>query len=73
MSEDKVGFAKRLNEGMRERGIPLRPKVLMARFNARYPGPSVSFQAVSSWMLGKTIPRAAGIPAVRRTTGTQHS
>lgn len=57
MSYDRAEFSKRLAEAMRAMGLDARPKVLMARFNSRYRGRSVSFQSASRWLRGGAIPR----------------
>lgn len=57
MSYDPAEFSKRLAEAMRNMGLEARPKVLWARFNSRYRGRSVSFQSVSRWLGGQSVPR----------------
>lgn len=52
----KLEFAQRLREAMLAVGLQPRPGVLHNLFNARYWGPSVSFQAVSCWLKGQAIP-----------------
>ncbi len=56
MSQEKREFSERLRAGMRARGMAERPSVLEREFNANYWGRSVSFQAVSRWLGGKSIP-----------------
>lgn len=53
---DKVDFAQRLRTAMLAAGYPDRPAVLEREFNSRYWGRSVTFQAVSRWLGGKSIP-----------------
>lgn len=53
---DKVDFAQRLRNAMLAAGYPDRPAVLEREFNSRYWGRSVTFQAVSRWLGGKSIP-----------------
>lgn len=56
MSDERDEFSKRLRAAMRAAGHEPRPSVLFVLFNARYGGRSVSFQAVSRWLNGKSIP-----------------
>jgi transcriptional regulator with XRE-family HTH domain len=53
---DKLDFAQRLRAAMLAAGYPDRPAVLEREFNSRYWGRSVTFQAVSRWLGGKSIP-----------------
>lgn len=53
---EKAEFAARLRQAMTDAGYEPRPSVLEKGFNSHYWGRSVSFQAVSSWLDGKTIP-----------------
>ncbi len=53
---DKADFAQRLRNAMLAAGYPDRPAVLEREFNSRYWGRSVTFQAVSRWLRGKSIP-----------------
>lgn len=54
--DQKLEFAERLQRAMRTAGLEPRPGVLLALFNAHYWGRSVTFQAVSRWMRGQSIP-----------------
>ncbi len=54
--DNKLEFAERLRNAMVAVGLEPRPGVLLNRFNARYWGRSVSFQAVSRWLRGQAIP-----------------
>ncbi|ANB17061.1 helix-turn-helix domain-containing protein [Dokdonella koreensis] len=56
MSNEKREFSQRLRAAMRAIGMVERPSVLEREFNANFWGRSVSFQAVSRWMNGKSIP-----------------
>lgn len=53
---EKMEFAERLRSAMLAAGYPDRPAVLEREFNSRYWGRSVTFQAVSRWLGGKSIP-----------------
>ena len=53
---EKTEFAQRLRKAMLAAGYPDRPAVLEREFNSRYWGRSVTFQAVSRWLGGKSIP-----------------
>lgn len=53
---EKTEFAKRLSAAMLAAGYPDRPAVLEREFNSRYWGRSVTFQAVSRWLRGQSIP-----------------
>jgi transcriptional regulator with XRE-family HTH domain len=52
----KLEFAERLQAAMRNAGLEPRPAVLLHLFNAHYWGRSVTFQAVSRWLRGESIP-----------------
>lgn len=56
MSDEREEFSKRLRAAMLAAGHESRPSVLFKQFNARYLGRSVSFQAASRWLNGKSIP-----------------
>lgn len=53
---EKAEFAERLRQAMLHAGYPDRPAVLEREFNSRYWGRSVTFQAVSRWLRGQSIP-----------------
>ena len=54
--DQKLEFAERLQAAMREAGLEPRPAVLLNLFNTHYWGRSVTFQAVSRWLRGESIP-----------------
>ena len=54
--DQKLEFAERLQHAMVAAGLEPRPGVLLSLFNAHYWGRSVTFQAVSRWMRGQSIP-----------------
>lgn len=54
--DQKLEFAERLQAAMRAAGLEPRPAVLLNVFNANYWGRSVTFQAVSRWLRGESIP-----------------
>ena len=54
--DQKLEFAERLRHAMVTAGLEPRPGVLLSLFNAQYWGRSVTFQAVSRWMRGQSIP-----------------
>jgi hypothetical protein len=53
---EKLEFSERLKNAMREAGYEPRPGILEKEFNTRYWGRSVTFQAVSRWLKGLSIP-----------------
>lgn len=54
--DQKLEFAERLRQAMQAAGLEARPGVLLNVFNTHYWGRSVSFQAVSRWLRGESIP-----------------
>jgi transcriptional regulator with XRE-family HTH domain len=56
MDNIKKNFSERLKNAMSNAGYEARPCVLEKGFNLRYFGHPVSFQAVSSWLKGESIP-----------------
>lgn len=56
MSNEKEAFAERLREAMIAAGHEPRPVVLERLFNTHYWGRSVTFQAASRWLNGRSIP-----------------
>ena len=54
--DQKLEFAERLRTAMLAAGLEVRPGVLLNLFNTHYWGQSVSFQAVSRWLRGESIP-----------------
>jgi transcriptional regulator with XRE-family HTH domain len=53
---EKAQFSARLKVAMIAAGHEARPTVLEKQLNSRYWGRSVSFQAASRWLGGKSIP-----------------
>lgn len=56
MSDEKQAFSARLKAAMEAAGHPPRPVVLEKLFNSHYWGRSVTFQAASRWLGGRSIP-----------------
>ncbi len=54
--DNKLEFARRLRDAMEAAGLEPRPGVLLTLFNTHYWGRSVTFQAVSRWLKGESIP-----------------
>lgn len=54
--DNKLEFAQRLRDAMQAAGLEPRPGVLATLFNTHYWGRSVTFQAVSRWLKGESIP-----------------
>ena len=54
--DQKLEFAERLRTAMLAAGLEARPGVLLNLFNTHYWGRSVTFQAVSRWLRGESIP-----------------
>lgn len=54
--DQKLEFSERLQAAMRSAGLEPRPAVLLNLFNTHYWGRSVTFQAVSRWLKGESIP-----------------
>ena len=54
--DQKLEFAERLRAAMLAAGLQARPGVLLNLFNTHYWGQSVTFQAVSRWLRGESIP-----------------
>jgi transcriptional regulator with XRE-family HTH domain len=54
--DQKLEFSERLQAAMRSAGLEPRPAVLLNLFNTNYWGRSVTFQAVSRWLKGESIP-----------------
>ena len=54
--DQKLEFAERLQAAMRDAGLEPRPAVLLHLFNTQYWGRPVTFQAVSRWLRGESIP-----------------
>lgn len=56
MNDERQEFSQRLADALRKAGYEPRPGVLHKLFNSRYRGVSVTFQSVSRWLGGKSIP-----------------
>ncbi|MBN8261286.1 MAG: hypothetical protein J0L59_03065 [Xanthomonadales bacterium] len=56
MNDERQEFSKRLAGALQKAGYEPRPGVLHKLFNSRYRGVSVTFQSVSRWLGGKSIP-----------------
>ena len=54
--DQKLEFSERLRNAMQAAGLEARPGVLLDLFNTHYWGRSVTFQAVSRWLRGESIP-----------------
>jgi transcriptional regulator with XRE-family HTH domain len=54
--DEKAAFSDRLKQAMTAAGYEPRPAVLEKQFNSRYWGKSLTFQAVSRWLNGQSIP-----------------
>ena len=54
--DQKLEFADRLQRALVAAGLEPRPGVLLSLFNTHYWGRSVTFQAVSRWIRGQSIP-----------------
>jgi transcriptional regulator with XRE-family HTH domain len=54
--DEKAAFSDRLKKAMTAAGYEPRPAVLEKQFNSRYWGKSLTFQAVSRWLNGQSIP-----------------
>ena len=54
--DQKLEFSERLRNAMQAAGLEARPGVLLNLFNTHYWGRSVTFQAVSRWLRGESIP-----------------
>lgn len=57
MKDEQAKFSERLRAALRDAGIEPSAVALMKRFNSRYGGTSVTSQAVSGWLNGKSMPR----------------
>ena len=54
--DEKAAFSARLKKVMTATKYEPRPAVLEKQFNSRYWGKSLTFQAVSRWLNGQSIP-----------------
>ncbi len=71
MSDEKTDFAKHLAAAMRAKGWGTRPVDLEKRFNSRYSGRSVTFQTVSAWLGGRSMPRPEKLQALADLLGVE--
>ncbi len=62
--DEKADFAARLRNALQAAGYEPRPSVLEKNFNSHYWGKSVTFQAVSDWLNGKSIPAQDKVQAL---------
>ncbi len=53
---NKLEFALRLRQAIEAAGLEPRPSVLLKLFNSSYWGRPISFQAVSRWLNGESVP-----------------
>lgn len=54
--QEKLSFAKRLNQALNDANHPISPTFLSNEFNNRYDGQPISVQSANNWLLGKAIP-----------------
>lgn len=71
MSDERHQFSQRLAEAMRTLGYEARPAVLFRLFNAKYRGSSVTFQTVSRWLNGKSMPAQDKLQVLADLLGVQ--
>jgi transcriptional regulator with XRE-family HTH domain len=71
MKEEREAFSRRLAEAMRDADYEPRPSVLFKLFNSRYRGESVSFQSVSRWLRGRSIPEQDKLQLLARLLGAE--
>lgn len=69
MKKEKAEFAARLRDALKDAHIEASASVLEKKFNARYEGPSVTAQAVSGWLNGKSMPKQDKIRALAAIVG----
>jgi transcriptional regulator with XRE-family HTH domain len=69
--DQKLEFAERLQTAMRAAGLEPRPAVLLNLFNTHYWGRSVTFQAVSRWLRGESIPEQDKLVALADALNVQ--
>jgi transcriptional regulator with XRE-family HTH domain len=67
----KQEFSERLKQALRDAGYEPRPSVLERGFNTRYQGKSVTLQAASSWLNGKSIPEQGKLLALADWLGIE--
>lgn len=71
MKEERKSFSKRLAQAMSDAGYEPRPSVLFRLFNSHYRGESVSFQSVSRWLNGRSIPEHDKLLIIARLLGVE--
>lgn len=71
MSNERHEFSRRLATAMRDKGHAPRPSVLMAQFNSRYTGRSITFQSASRWLGGKSIPEQDKLQVLAQLYGVE--
>ena len=54
--QEKLSFANRLNQALKQANHPISPTYLSNEFNNRYDGQPISVQSANNWLLGKAIP-----------------
>jgi len=69
MKDEKAEFAARLRAALKAAGIDASPASLEKRFNSRYGGMPVTQQAISHWLLGKSMPRQDKIRVLAAIVG----
>jgi hypothetical protein len=69
MNDERQAFSQRLADGLRKAGYEPRPGVLHKLFNSRYRGVSVTFQSVSRWLGGRSIPEQDKIRVLAAIVG----
>lgn len=71
MSDERLAFSERLREAMKVAGYEPRPSLLVAHFNSRYRGASVTFQSASRWLTGKSIPEQDKLQVLAQLYGVE--
>jgi hypothetical protein len=69
MKDEKAEFAARLRAALKAADIDASPASLEKKFNSRYGGTPVTQQAVSHWLLGKSMPRQDKIRVLAAMVG----
>lgn len=71
MSDESKAFSVRLKDAMQAAGYEPRPSQLVAHFNSRYRGASVTFQSASRWLTGKSIPEQDKLQVLAQLYGVE--
>lgn len=71
MSDERKAFSARLKDAMQAAGYEPRPRQLMAQFNSRFRGRSVTFQSASRWLGGKSIPTQDKVQVLAQLYGVE--